>query len=76
MHDNDRHHDSHGVPYTMDINFDEVIKALREVGYRGDMTLEADAYVPSFGEDLIERSLANMYLSAKRLRDAFIGGEK
>lgn len=42
IHDNDRHHDSHAIPFTMNIDFDGVVKALREIGYSGYFTLEAD----------------------------------
>ena len=45
IHDNDRRHDSHAIPFTMDIDFGEIIDALREIGYSGDFTLEADGYV-------------------------------
>ncbi|MBQ9480733.1 MAG: sugar phosphate isomerase/epimerase [Clostridia bacterium] len=48
VHDNDRRHDNHMLPYTMKINFAEVISALKEVNYRGDITLEADAFLPRF----------------------------
>ena len=29
----------------MNINFDTVISSLREIGYAGDLTFEADAYL-------------------------------
>ena len=44
IHDNDRHYDSHRLPFTMDIDFQSVIGALREVGYTGYLTLEADRH--------------------------------
>lgn len=45
VHDNDLLHDSHQLPYTMSIDFDAVLKALKEIGYDGDLTLEVDMYL-------------------------------
>ena len=42
IHDNDRHHDSHAIPYTHEIDFEAIIDALAEVNYSGDITFEAD----------------------------------
>lgn len=45
IHDNDRCHDSHQIPYSMNIEFSPILKALRKIGYSGDFTLESDAYI-------------------------------
>lgn len=45
IHDNDKYHDSHTLPGMGLIDFDEVIKALKEVGYNGDLTYEVDGYI-------------------------------
>ena len=50
IHDNDKRHDSHQIPYSMDIDFKAVIKALKEINYRGYFTLEADRYIQSAEE--------------------------
>ena len=42
LHDNDKHRDSHALPFTMDIDFDSVARALAEIDYRGEITLEPD----------------------------------
>ncbi len=44
IHDNDRRLDSHAIPYTMQMDFPAICKALKEVGYRGDVTLEIGQY--------------------------------
>ena len=41
LHDNDKWQDSHAIPFTMDIDFDIVCKALKDIGYKGDFTLES-----------------------------------
>ncbi len=40
LHDNDLHRDKHATPFTMQIDFDAVARALAEIDYQGDMTLE------------------------------------
>lgn len=41
LHDVDLINDNHSLPYTQKIDFDGVIKAMKKVGYKGDITLEA-----------------------------------
>lgn len=42
VHDNNLRDDNHALPYTMQIDFAAVTKALQEIGYQGDMTFEAN----------------------------------
>ena len=58
----------------MKIDFDKVVKALSEINYSGDLTLEADAYLSSFTEGDVERTfegIKNLAASAIRLREMF-----
>ena len=71
IHDNDRHHDSHQILFSMNIDFPAVAKALQEVGYSGDLTLEADAYLGAFSEETIFAGICNLANSAKQFRDLF-----
>ena len=48
LHDNDRVHDNHELPYSRNISFGPVIGALKKIGYRGDITLEASSFPPRF----------------------------
>ena len=71
IHDNDKWGDCHRMPFTMDINFDEVVAALKEVGYAGYFTLEADQHFKTY---TIETAFDGMKLlanSARRLADMF-----
>lgn len=43
VHDNDRHFDLHGIPYTGKVDWESIFAALKEIGYRGDFTFEASA---------------------------------
>lgn len=45
IHDNDRWHDSHQIPFSMSIDFAPIAAALKEIGYKGWFTLEADYYL-------------------------------
>ena len=69
IHDNDRWHDSHEIPFSMDIDWVEVVKALRDVDYKGDFTLECDAYLHNHGytaENALD-GMKNLANSAKKL---------
>ncbi len=71
LHDNDLWHDSHAMPFTMQIDFPSVLQALRDVGYTGDLTLEADNHLLTFPDDRLldgERELEN---AARRLADLY-----
>ncbi len=74
IHDNDRWHDSHMLPYTMQINWCEVLKALKGIGYQGDFTLEADSYLSAngFHQDNLLLGVKNIAESVKRLREEYL----
>lgn len=71
VHDNDRWHDSHQLPFTMDIDFDKVINALKKISYDGYMTLEADSYLGKFADGDIFEGIKNMSRCARILADKF-----
>lgn len=71
IHDNDRHHDSHQIPFSMNIDFEAVVRALKKIGYNGYFTLEADAYLAQCGEAELLNKLINLKNSVRRLADMF-----
>ena len=74
VHDNDLHHDSHQIPFSMKVDFDAMIKALKEVGYKGDMTLECDAYLHYFcgnDKEKVFEGIKNLADTAKKLVEMF-----
>ena len=71
LHDNDRLHDSHQIPFSMQIDFTAVVKALKKVGYKGYLTLEADAYLKDYSQENIFEGIQNLSASAKRLAGMF-----
>lgn len=71
IHDNDRWHDSHQIPFSMEIDFEKVVAALREIKYNGYFTLESDQYLKDRTSENVLDGLKNMADTAKRLADMF-----
>lgn len=71
LHDNDRRHDLHQLPFNMFINFDEIIKALKEIDYKGYFTLEADRYLNTYNKDNFYDGVKLMAESTRKLADMF-----
>ena len=71
IHDNDQLHDSHQIPFSMQIDFMSVIQALKEIGYKGWFTLEADQFLSAYTADTIEAGLARMSEAAHRFENLF-----
>ena len=69
IHDNNKLNDNHWLPYEMDIDFTAAAKALKEIGYKGEFTMEADAY-PTSQTD-IHKALKDMAVAARRFADEF-----
>ncbi len=67
LHDNDRWHDSHQLPFTGAIDFDAVTRALKTVGYKGYFTLECDQAMHGYTAENAKEGLQKMADAAKRL---------
>ena len=71
IHDNDKLNDSHQIPFSMNINFNEIIKALKEIKYSGYFTLEADSYLKDYTEENAFDGVKKLAESARKLADMF-----
>ena len=71
IHDNDMWHDSHEIPFSMNIDFTKAVKALKEIDYKGYFTLEADHYLHKFTAENIAEGEKDLYNAARRLADMF-----
>ena len=71
IHDNDKWHDSHQIPFSMDIDFVPIVKALKEIGYKGYFTLESDSYLKAFDKDTIYQGIQDMADAARKLSRMF-----
>lgn len=67
LHDNDLQHDSHQLPFTMQIDFNPIMKALKEIGYDGYFTLEADNHLRAYTEETLAEGLRTAAAAARRL---------
>ncbi len=73
IHDNDRWKDRHWLPFTMGIDFEAVTAALREIGYRGDITMEAGDYLAAQSPESLPDALLALRKAAERIRDMVKG---
>lgn len=71
IHDNDQLHDSHQIPFSMAIDFGSVVSALREIGYQGYFTLEADQFLHDYTAETAFSGIQKLAESAKRLTEMF-----
>ena len=71
IHDNDKLNDSHQIPFSMNINFNEIVKALKEIKYSGYFTLEADRYLKDYTEENAFDGVKKLAESARKLADMF-----
>lgn len=71
IHDNDRFLDSHQIPFSMKIDFVEVVKALKEIEYSGYFTLEADQYLKNYNSENISFGIKELANSARKLIEMF-----
>lgn len=69
IHDNDRWHDSHQLPYTMQIDFAPIIKALKEIDYKGDITMECDGFISNSKN--VAQALKELANTARKIADEF-----
>ena len=67
IHDNDYKHDSHTLPYSMNMKWDTILAALHEIGYKGDFTYEADNFLGRFPADFLPEAEAFMAKLARRM---------
>ena len=62
MQETDRVRDLHVVPFTLrnTMDWDDIIAALREIGYKGNMNFEVMPFVKQFPDELKEAALAHV----------------
>ena len=71
IHDNDRWHDQHQMPFTRNIDFVPIIKALKEINYSGYLTLEAAESLNEYNKDNIDEGVKKLANSVKKLKEMF-----
>ena len=71
IHDNDRLHDNHQIPFSMNIDFMPIVRALKEIDYSGYFTLEADTFMKPYSRADALEGVKKLQQSARRLADEF-----
>ena len=73
IHDNDKWHDSHQIPFSMDIDFQPIAHALKEIDYSGYLTLEADGFLADYTEENVYDGVKRLAESARKFAEMFEG---
>lgn len=71
IHDNDRWHDNHQIPLSMSIDFEEIVRALKEINYREYFTLEADQYLNNHTAENVFEGVCDLKNSVSKLAYMF-----
>ena len=71
IHDNDQWHDSHQIPFSMQMDFDPIVKALKDIRYDGCFTLEADQYLSAYQAENVFEGMCKLKDAAAKLADMF-----
>lgn len=71
IHDNDKLHDSHQIPFSMKIDFVPIVKALKEIGYDGYFTLESSYYMDNYKKEDVPECVKSLKNAARKLADMF-----
>ena len=69
IHDNDCLGDSHQIPFSMNIDFGAIAKALKDIDYKGELTLEADRYLNSYNKENVFEGVCELARSARRFEE-------
>ena len=69
VHDNDYIHDTHTLPGQGDIDWDSVCRALGEIDYSGEFTLEVLSFAKKYPNSHLPRALSFMSSTAKYYAD-------
>ena len=71
IHDNDRHHDDHQIPFSMNVNFEAIIRALKEINYSGWFTLECGNYLAGYDSNSVFYGVQDMANAVKKLAQMY-----
>ena len=71
IHDNDRRNDSHQIPFSMSIDFVEIVAALKEIGYNGWLTLECGTYISQSDAAHAPQGLCDMAKAVRKIAEMF-----
>lgn len=71
IHDNDKWHDSHQIPFSMNIDFQPIAAALKEINYNGYFTLEADNFLKKYTREDVYDGITQLADSARKFTEMY-----
>lgn len=71
IHDVDLTYDNHQIPFSLKVDYAPIAKALKEINYKGEFTLEADAYLGGRPADKVLDGLKDLQKSVRKFADMF-----
>lgn len=71
IHDNDKWHDLHNIPFSGNVDYMPIVKALKDINYDGEFTLEASSFLKAYNEENILEGARKLAESARKLADMF-----
>ena len=71
VHDNNYCADQHTLPFLGKMNFEEIMKALAEINYKGEFTYEAGKFFNSMPDELMQSALNFMVEVGRYLIDRY-----
>ncbi len=69
VHDVDYMNDLHTIPYIGRVNWSNVVAALADIDYKGEFTMESDAFLARYPDDFLPEATRFMAGTAKYLAD-------
>ncbi len=75
IHDVDKHYDNHQIPFSLNVDFEQIAKAFRDIGYDGWFTLEAGNYINQGGYtiDNVFDGVCDLYNAVAKFERMVIG---
>lgn len=71
IHDNDKWYDLHQIPFSMKIDFSEIVNALNKSGYDGYFTLEADTFLKDYTSETLCEGVEQLAFAARKLANMY-----
>ena len=71
VHDNDYKFDRHTLPFCGNINWSAVIRSLKKIDYRQDLTFEIFGFLNKFPDDMLFSALKMAYATGQHLKKLF-----
>jgi sugar phosphate isomerase/epimerase len=72
VHDNNGIKDQHLIPFAGNVDWNEVVKGLKSIGYSGNLSLETFYFMQQIKSECFATGMSMMYMAGKRIYDMFM----